>query len=734
MLSHPMPPPRVRRLAPLTHLSLVQHNSLGSWDVFLSLFHSLTDGPPVDFVLLQDPPVSKGFLPSFPGFKSFAPPVSRPRVAIYASLGLLSFLTVSPVFSPDAEDFLALDIYTPNGCFGTKAPRFRLASVYSRVLGSPSHSVPPHTAFQPVDFPYLVAGDFNIHNPAADALRISSPPEDLVSAPYYNRAAELGFHLLNTPGVYTRFPSTARHRPSVIDLAFANPHMLPFFRSWDASSLPSTGSDHVPIRLTLQPPSDVPPPRPRWDDTDWAALQTPLADFRLPPTPDRPSPRQLDTWFTSSLNTLVALLKGSTPLSRPSPRSKPWWTQLLTDLRKEFTKADRAAKKHRTDEKYAIAKLSRRGYFKAIKRAKALYWADFLAKTTPHNIWTAKQLVAPRKNPEFPTIPEADSSGGVNKALLGHLCPPRPPLPPRGRLFRHAGAGPLSAEEIARARAKSSPSSAPGPDEIPYSVWKKVNSTNPDILLGLLSPLVAFGYHPPSLKVAHGVVLDKPGKASYDSPSSFRIIVLLRTISKILERVMTVRLSALARSAGLLHLNQCGSLPGLSTADACATLMHEVRTLQRPRLKVSTLFLDIKAGFDNVNVSTLRNLLLQKKIPSYMVDWVSSFLSERRCTLVFQGSPNISSPVSVGTPQGSPISPLLFLIYVALLHVTVPRGIMVSYVDDFSLTVASPSHRTNVGRLQRLFETISGRAKDAGVSFSVPKTELIHWRTPSQRT
>src|SRR6195952_4137802 len=192
-----MPPPQVRRLAPLTHLSLVQHNSLGSWDVFLSLFHSLTSGPPVDFVLLQDPPVSKGFLPGFPGFKSFAPSVARPRVAIYASLRLLSLFTVCPVFSPDSEDFLALDMYTPYGCFGTKAPRFRLASVYSRVLGSPSHSVPPPTDFPPVYFSSLVACAFHIHNPAADPLRISSPSEDLVSAPYYNRAAELGFHLLN---------------------------------------------------------------------------------------------------------------------------------------------------------------------------------------------------------------------------------------------------------------------------------------------------------------------------------------------------------------------------------------------------------------------------------------------------------------------------------------------------------------------------------------------------------
>jgi len=197
---------------------------------------------------------------------------------------------------------------------------------------------------------------------------------------------------------------------------------------------------------------------------------------------------------------------------------------------------------------------------------------------------------------------------------------------------------------------------------------------------------------------------------------------------------MMVRLSAIARSKGLLPHNQCGSLPGLSSYDACLTLTHEVKTLPRPRLKVSTLFLDIKAGFDNVNASTLRTRLLASHVPFYMVDWVSSFLSERTCTLSFQDSAHLSSPVSVGTPQGSPISLLLVLLYVSPLHMSIPRGLMISYVDDCSITVASPSHGSNIHKLQRLFATVAARGRDISVSFSVPITELIHWRTPSQRS
>ena len=190
------------------------------------------------------------------------------------------------------------------------------------------------------------------------------------------------------------------------------------------------------------------------------------------------------------------------------------------------------------------------------------------------------------------------------------------------------------------------------------------------------------------MEMANGVVLEKPGKPSYDSPSSFRIIVLLQTISKILERIVASRLSAIARYIVLLHRNQCGSLPTLSSFDACAALTDTVRTLQRPALRVSSLFLDIKDGFDNVDADIFSSSLRSKGVNYCLVSWVRSFLTGWSCRLLFQGSPRIFSPVSVGTPQGSPVSPVLLVIYVSLLHIPLKRGLVLSYVDDFSLTVS----------------------------------------------
>jgi len=647
-----MPPPSGQGPAPAPALlSIIQHNCLGSWNVFLSLFESFKEATTyLSIVLLQDPPVNKAHLPSFNGFKSFFPPIRKPRVAVYVHMSFLSNYKVLPRFK-EVDDVLALDISSDEPLFGTHFHSFRIINAYStNTINHRVHSVSPDTLFPDLGFPLLVLGDLNIYNPLSDPLRHFSYQEISSSTPYFEKAAELGFALLNPPGEYTRFPLLGKARPSVIDLAFANPFLLPLVKSWEAS-LPSTGSDHVPITITLSTPSQIhKPPGPRWADTDWETLDPIVKGFKVPAAPSCPTPQQLDEWMSESLNRLVSLLKEHTPVSRPSHYSKPWWTPHLTVLRREYHKAARAARKHDTPHMREVAGTSKAGYFKAIKAAKNKHWSSFLLAATPQSLWTAKRFAYGWAQLRFPSLPGAETPQQMNKVLLEHFFPPKEPFSPPSRLRPNKSAPLLTTEEIAAALSKCSPTSAPGPDGIPYSTWKQVNKINPSILLNILAPLVLLGYHPASLKGSNGVVLDKPGKPSYESPSSFRIIVLIRTVSKVLERIIAARILAAARLRGLLHPNQCGSLPGLSTYDACLTLTNDVRTLQKPRLKVSSLFLDIKAGFDNVDNKTLAQILREGGIPPYLVSWVSSFLGERSCTLVFQGAPGTPAPVNVGAP------------------------------------------------------------------------------------
>lgn len=89
--------------------------------------------------------------------------------------------------------------------------------------------------------------------------------------------------------------------------------------------------------------------------------------------------------------------------------------------------------------------------------------------------------------------------------------------------------------------------------------------------------------------------------------------------------------------------------------------------------------------------------------------------------------------MSVGTPQGFPISLLLFVIYVFRLHLEIPYCLTLSYMDNFALVASSESYRHNIQLLQKQYAIIKTKGSCLGVSFSIPKTGLIHGRTNRDR-
>ena len=274
------PAPKGKGLAPAPPLlSIVQHNCLGSRNVFLSLFESFKEVTTYSsIVLLQDPPVHKAHLPSFNGFKSFFPYVRRPCVAAYVYMSFLSNYTVLPRFRGE-DDVLALDVSSQEPPFGTDFHCFRSIDAYSTTVHHRVYSVQPEAIFPDLGFPLLVVGDLNIHNPLSDPRCAFSPREISSSTPYFEKAAEAGFALLNPPGEYTRFPLVGKARPSMTDLAFTNPLLLPVVKSWE-SSLPSTGSNHIPITIILTSPFLIQKPLClRWADTDWETLSLIIRDF-----------------------------------------------------------------------------------------------------------------------------------------------------------------------------------------------------------------------------------------------------------------------------------------------------------------------------------------------------------------------------------------------------------------------------------------------------------------------
>ena len=269
-------------------------------------------------------------------------------MAACVHISFLSNYTVLPRFK-GVDDVLSLDISSDEPLFATTLHSFRIINAYStNTADNRVHSVSQKVLFNDLGFPLLVLEDLNIHNPLSDPLRLFSHRKISSSTPYIEKAAESGFALLNPPGQYTRFPLVGKARPSVIALAFANHPLLPLVQGWEAS-LPSTGSDHIRITITLAAPTpNRKPPHPRWADTDWETLDPLVKGVRFPAAPSCPTPPQLDEWMSELLNRLVPLLKEHTPVSRPSHHCKHWWTPHLSILCREYHKAARAATKHDT--------------------------------------------------------------------------------------------------------------------------------------------------------------------------------------------------------------------------------------------------------------------------------------------------------------------------------------------------------------------------------------------------
>ena len=75
----------------------------------------------------------------------------------------------------------------------------------------------------------------------------------------------------------------------------------------------------------------------------------------------------------------------------------------------------------------------------------------------------------------------------------------------------------------------------------------------------------ALGYFPARFKEARTVVLRKPGKPSYSDPGAWRPIALLNTIGKLIESLITKRLSQATKKYKLLSDTQIETRLGRST-------------------------------------------------------------------------------------------------------------------------------------------------------------------------
>jgi retron-type reverse transcriptase len=101
--------------------------------------------------------------------------------------------------------------------------------------------------------------------------------------------------------------------------------------------------------------------------------------------------------------------------------------------------------------------------------------------------------------------------------------------------------------------------------------------------------------------------------------------------------------------------------------------------------------LDVKGAFDRVNTKQLLLRMIKVGIAGEIVRWVNSFLSDRRAMLIIDGRTGDMYSIQAGLPQGSPVSPVLFILSVSALFPWLEDGhtsLQETYfVDDTCLVI-----------------------------------------------
>jgi len=120
--------------------------------------------------------------------------------------------------------------------------------------------------------------------------------------------------------------------------------------------------------------------------------------------------------------------------------------------------------------------------------------------------------------------------------------------------------------------------STPGPDHITWWHLKLILANNICArgILSLANACLSPHHWPRHFKESVSVIIFKPGKPAYNTPKIFRPIVLLNTLGKLIERMITRRLQFDAVKYSILHPNQLKGVAQWFTKDAGVFLTYLV--------------------------------------------------------------------------------------------------------------------------------------------------------------
>lgn len=280
--------------------------------------------------------------------------------------------------------------------------------------------------------------------------------------------------------------------------------------------------------------------------------------------------------------------------------------------------------------------------------------------------------------------------------------------------------GEITLQEIKNSIKKND--TAPGSDEISFSMIKNLPPSGYSLLLCLYNRIFSSGYVPSQWQEIKVVPIPKPSR-DLNSPASLRPISLISCLCKIFHSIMNKRMEWFFEKQSLFSDNMIGFRKGRSCFDNLTRLVAHIQIGFSKNLTTVACFIDIDSAYNNVDVTGLTNILDGLGIGSRICLYLWSFLSERRLKVNIDGNYLVRT-TGRGLAQGDPWSSLLF--NVATLNVCdfIQNVEISQYADDFVLYVSNEKLESAIADLQSACDELDSWLNCLGLVISLSKSKF----------
>lgn len=213
-------------------------------------------------------------------------------------------------------------------------------------------------------------------------------------------------------------------------------------------------------------------------------------------------------------------------------------------------------------------------------------------------------------------------------------------------------------------------------------------------------------------------------KGSKKSPGNYRPISLTSIIGKLMESMITDKITDFLETNNLIGESQHGFRHNRSCLTNLLLFFKKVIEIYDSKSPVDIIYLDFQKAFDKVPHNRLISKLHSIGIRGQLKNWIKSWLTNRRQRVVLNGASSPWGDVTSGVPQGSVLGPVLFIIFINDLDKNVLSNIS-KFADDTKIG-GKAQNDFDAQQIQLDLNKVAAWSEKWQMKFNVDKCKVMH--------